>query len=253
MKSHLALSLGLGVWIFIFLFFIEPFELGRFSLSLKLFLISVYCIIEAVSYIIPLQYQKIVIKQQDNWYYKNEFIFILLLVLVGFIFNYSFYWIAVPHQTKAYSIPLFIELIYGPAILIVLPFVGISRVLISQKREEVIKEKEIPEKVTIQGEGKNEFTKLKLVQLVYVKSADNYVEVYYVEENTLHQKVLRGKISKIHKDFPELIKTHRSYLINPYHFKEFKTESDKFYSLLDYGVKVPVSRTFKKAVIEHCN
>ena len=53
---------------------------------------------------------------------------------------------------------------------------------------------------------------------------------------------MRGTISDVEEAFSQLLKTHRSFLINPIHFKQFKTENKKLFIDLGLGIIIPVSR-----------
>jgi DNA-binding LytR/AlgR family response regulator len=111
----------------------------------------------------------------------------------------------------------------------------------------VIKERSI----VIKGENKAEVLHLKESELVYIESANNYVKVFYLLEGELKNELFRTKISVLLNEFPLLLKTHRSFLINPIHFLEWKRESSQTILLLKPGItEIPVSKTFKKALVE---
>ncbi|WP_093869822.1 LytTR family DNA-binding domain-containing protein [Tenacibaculum sp. MAR_2010_89] len=44
------------------------------------------------------------------------------------------------------------------------------------------------------------------------------------------------------------MKTHRSFLINPNHFKQFKIENKKLYIDMGFGKKIPVSRNLQTSI-----
>ncbi len=94
--------------------------------------------------------------------------------------------------------------------------------------------------------------------LVMVKSWDNYIEVFYKENNEVVSDLLRNTIYNFNDmvdDYPFIIRCHRSYLINVNEVYKF-TGSTRGYQLTVKGIldKVPVSRsrislfkdTFKK-------
>lgn len=84
--------------------------------------------------------------------------------------------------------------------------------------------------------------------MISIQSSDNYVEVFYVVGKDLKKTLIRNKLSVIADEFPALLRTHRSYLINPYHFLQWKTEKSKLFVLLFHHTKVPVSKTNQKEV-----
>ncbi|WP_416370326.1 LytTR family transcriptional regulator DNA-binding domain-containing protein [Tenacibaculum ovolyticum] len=45
-----------------------------------------------------------------------------------------------------------------------------------------------------------------------------------------------------------MLKTHRSFLINPLHFKHFKTENKKLLIEVGFGYRIPVSRNLQASI-----
>ena len=95
------------------------------------------------------------------------------------------------------------------------------------------------------GENKRDVLRINLSDLVCVSSADNYVEVSYLIGGKLHKKLLRVTLKNIHPQVPSLLKTHRSFLINPSHFKDWKNANTIHLS----QIEVPVSKNYKKDVL----
>jgi DNA-binding LytR/AlgR family response regulator len=85
--------------------------------------------------------------------------------------------------------------------------------------------------------------RLDFNDLIVIKSDDNYVEVSFLNNSVLKKQLIRNKLSKIEIDIPELFRTHRSYLINPNHFQQFKMKNGKLSLILSSGIAIPVSKT----------
>jgi len=245
LAHHFLVALGLFLWTFVFLYFSEPFFINEFSLYDKLTLLPLYGLVESLSYWCAIFYQKRNIKK--DWLLKNEVIFTVILSISGAILNYLFYkYMVVSSPTDANSFIEFSQYMYVPSLVIILPLVLISRFLLGKFSDAI----PLRNKITIQGKGKYDFIKLNVNELLFIKSSDNYIEVNYIENNALKKKLLRNKITEIEKIVPSLLKTHRSYLINPSHFKGLKTENKKLYVYLDFEIKIPVSRTLQSQVKE---
>lgn len=238
-QNHFWIALGLSIWVFVFLYFSEPFDIHRFSTTEKLTLLPIYGLIEGLCYVIPLVYQYRVTKRQKTWYFKNEGIYLMLVVGVGTLINYVFYkYAVVPGEEGVYSYVDYTKLVYLPALAIILPFVIIARFIIGKFSERI----QLENQITIKGQGKYDFIQLNFHELVFVKSSDNYVEVYFFKGEAIEKKLVRSAISEIEKSFPELLKTHRSFLINPIHFKQYHIENKKLFVDLGYTTPIPVSR-----------
>jgi DNA-binding LytR/AlgR family response regulator len=105
--------------------------------------------------------------------------------------------------------------------------------------------------IVIKGENKAEVLHLTAAELVFIESANNYIKVHYLLQDELQSELFRNKISVLQEEFPFLLKTHRSFLINPVHFLEWKRESSQTILILKPGVtEIPVSKTYKKALVE---
>lgn len=93
--------------------------------------------------------------------------------------------------------------------------------------------------------GNYESLRLQMNDLICIQSSDNYVEVIFKEGEKLKTQLIRNKLTSVEEQLPELIRTHRSFLINPYHFKQWKTGNRKVQILLSDGIEVPVSKTYQ--------
>ncbi|GAA4969387.1 LytTR family DNA-binding domain-containing protein [Algibacter aquimarinus] len=65
--------------------------------------------------------------------------------------------------------------------------------------------------------------------------------------------MIRNKLSVIDNEFSELIRIHRSYLINPFHFQTWKTQNGKHLLVLSNNIETPVSKTYLEATKEVLN
>lgn len=131
-----------------------------------------------------------------------------------------------------------------PALSVILPILVIGRFAFGKYKNKKIE----AQKIEIQGEGNNESLRLLLNDLISIQSSDNYVEVIYTNGNMLKKNLLRNKLSVIEAAFPELLRTHRSYIINPFHFKNWNSQKGKHILVLTYNVEIPVSKTYFNSV-----
>ena len=96
-------------------------------------------------------------------------------------------------------------------------------------------------KITLRGEHSLDVLQLDWTDLICVKSANNYVEVYYQRAGQLHKKLLRATSKSIQQDLPKLKRVHRSYLINPLHFVEWRSKK----LIVLTHLEVPVSQSYQ--------
>jgi hypothetical protein len=71
--------------------------------------------------------------------------------------------------------------------------------------------------IHVASENQGESFDLDKNDLLYVQSAENYVEVYFLENGKIQKKVIRNTLKRFAKDWeaePSLFRCHKSYLIN---------------------------------------
>lgn len=242
-KHHLIIALGLAIWIFIFLFFTEPLDVGQLDEIEKLKFLPIYGVFGAVGYLLCLPIQSWLVRREGEWLLRSELIFTFTLVLIGFTAAWLVYfYVVMDANPYAYTIDYFVKAIYLPAAFTIFPILAIGRWSFGKYKEKQLEN----EKIEIHGVGNFEGIRLQWKDLIYIQSSDNYVEVFFKEGEKLKTQLIRNKLSTIEEQVPELIRTHRSFLINPVHFKQWKTGNRKLYIHLSEGIEVPVSKTYQE-------
>lgn len=98
------------------------------------------------------------------------------------------------------------------------------------------------------SENKSEIIKIDIDELILIKSADNYVEIFYRDNNKLHQKLIRNTLKNIEvqlKKYPAFIRCHRTYIINKKYVRDFKKNyTGYFLKLSEFNDDIPVSRQY---------
>ena len=91
--------------------------------------------------------------------------------------------------------------------------------------------------------------------LLYVESADNYVNIYYSNKGKFSRFMLRSTLKSIEDTFSEcdLVRCHRSYVVNFNKVKVLRKEKSGLFIDLDFAnsPEIPVSKTYAESVIEH--
>jgi len=150
----------------------------------------------------------------------------------------------VPNEPNPYTLTYFIGNLYLPAMLTILPIVVAGRWAFGKYKNKKMED----QKIEIEGEGAYEGLRLLWNDLISVKADDNYIEVSFLDGAVLKKQLIRNKLSVISEAFPELLRTHRSFLINPYHFWQWKTQGGKPFMTLSNGIEIPVSKTYTQQV-----
>ena len=246
LKHHLIIALGLAIWIFVFLYFTEPLDVSSLSNSNKLLWLIGYGLIGGFCYILflPLQYL-IYKKSKENWTIKSEFNFLFIISFCAIAMTRFYYlYVIMANDRNPYDLWFMLYRIFLPAIITILPIIIIGRFAFGKFRNK----KTEAQKIEIKGEGNYEGIRLFFKDVICIQSSDNYIEVYYLRGSDLRKTLIRNKLSVLANDFPDFLRTHRSYLINPYHFLQWKTEKSKLFIILFHHIEVPVSRTYQENV-----
>lgn len=236
-KHNLLIGIFISIWFFIFAYFIKPFDDGTIS-SIQWILISTgFSLIAFLSYCLIAVTQKSIYQKVLKWNIGFEIIILLLFHLLFLVITYLYY--KCPILNGEFGFLEFLQVIILKSALISTPIIVLAR---------IYSVKLIPiqdENIVIRGENKLDILKIKKTDLVCVSNSQNYVEIFYTEENQLKTKLIRSTLKKVQKDFDFLIQIHRSHLINPTHFKAWKNQDTIFLT----QIELPVSKNYKESLL----
>jgi DNA-binding LytR/AlgR family response regulator len=95
---------------------------------------------------------------------------------------------------------------------------------------------------------------IKKESLLYIESAENYVSICYLNKGKISKYLLRDTLKKIEESFSgtEIIRCHRSYMVNFEKVKVIKKDKDGLKLELDNPsvTDIPVSRTYVDNVMQ---
>lgn len=237
-EHHTIVAIVLTIWSFLFSILARPFEHGYMDLKIWLKVSAGFGLAIFISYFIVSLLQKIVFNKTKKWTLLYEVSIYIILYTLYTVITYAFY--RSSFIKGIYHFPEFFFKIIINVFLILTPIIVIAR----KYTLKLISQKETKE-ITIKGTNKLDFLKIKQAELVCVSNAQNYVEIFYMENEELKTKLIRSTLKKIQTDFEFLIQIHRSHLINPTHFKSWKDTNTIFVAQLE----LPVSKSYKNNLL----
>ena len=252
---HILIGVILGSILSFILIVLQPFGTNNFEHPLKKFLLAGYGFSLFFSYVVSHIVAVKTVKQSDRWNVGYELIFQVYSALLGFFFGYIYHDYFI--NQRAFSLIQFFEFMLYAA-LPIFPLIAFPNILLrylflnGNPKEEQIntsassskKEFEKDLYVTFKGENKNELVIVEKSKLVFVKSIDNYVQLYYLTKDGLQNKIIRSTLLKILTHAPFLIQVHRSYLIQLTPEFVLKGNSQKAYlELQGYPDQISVARS----------
>lgn len=108
--------------------------------------------------------------------------------------------------------------------------------------------------VTLTSENKAEDFTLLVSEIVYARSADNYVEIAYEEAGIVKKRMLRNTLKNIEQQFfafSYFIRTHRTCIVNIKYIKELHKSFNSHWLSLENSIEtIPVSRQYLLSVKE---
>lgn len=234
-KLHFWVGVSLGVWISTFLIVIAPFDIATVSLKNRLSMMPGYGILFMLTYFLLISFTTYfprIIPRKD---WKQE-LFVTLFMFGVPLAPVYLYYISDFIQGEYSLIDFFIQ-IYLPFFSLILPLLLVLRWVIKNLFEN--KKKQV-----ILGKNKYDKMVIPFSDLLFVKASDNYIEVHYLESQQLKKKLIRYTLKEVKEDIPELIQTHRSYLINPTHFISWNNKNSISITLS----QIPVSNSFRNLI-----
>lgn len=95
---------------------------------------------------------------------------------------------------------------------------------------------------------------IKKENLLYIESAENYISICYLNKNKVSKYLLRDTLKKIEENFSgtEIIRCHRSYMVNFDKVKVIRKDKDGLKLELDnpFVIDIPVSKTYVDSVMQ---
>ncbi|PLX12280.1 MAG: hypothetical protein C0597_13625 [Marinilabiliales bacterium] len=104
------------------------------------------------------------------------------------------------------------------------------------------------EEISIYSDTKSDKITLKFKNIVSVQSADNYIEVHYLEKEVVEKKLIRNTLKNIEIQLvkrPELMRCHRTSIVNMLHVEKLLRTYNGYSLKMNYlEHDIPVSRQY---------
>ena len=227
----------ISIWTFLFAFIIRPFDDGTLNFRLWLLISVGFSLMALTSYSLLAIIQKNIYLKLSRWNIGLEIGSLVFFYLIYLIGVYGYY--KSPFINGGYSFVEFTTIIFLKLALITAPVIILARRYLI---------KLIPVKVdilTIRGDNKLDILNIKKSDLICISNAQNYIEIFYTDNDQLKSKLIRYSLKKMQNDFDFLVQVHRSHLINPLHFKSWKNSN----TISLTQIELPVSKNYKEQLL----
>jgi len=265
-RKSLQRGLFIGFFIFLFLLVFQPFGLDAIPSPYLAWWIAGYGLITFASILVFQQgVQKLFPKffQEKSWTTGKEIMENLsILVLIGLAnYFYTIFFGGADWSIKGFLFLLGATLSVGVFPIIGLVFLNYTKKLkenlkIAQQMEKSLstKHEEISEMdrwIIIPSQYGQEVLQLPLEDLMWISSADNYVEVFYLQKGQLRKTLVRNNLAALEQDLSTMgvLRTHRSFMANLHHVSHIEGNAQGYQLIFEETKeKIPVSRKYASQI-----
>lgn len=261
---NLKVIFGISLFLFLFILFFQPFELRDFEFNDQLLIIAgfggiTFLILCLNNIVLPSIFPKVFLK--GNWrLYKDILLNFVSWAFLAIAFNFYARYVGLISITFHLSFRIILLGLIPVVSIIVLHQFKIYKIGF-QKIRELVKttaapyDLAVPEKeIEFITENKSENFNVSLSNLVIIKSANNYIEIYVNDNGNIKKKLIRSTLvyaENLLKSHSNIIRCHRTTLVNrDYIVKLVSSSQGVSLQLKNMEEKVHISRQYIMQVKE---
>lgn len=246
---------------FLFFFFFEPFRVNVLTTKQKLntsFLLSgiTFAILSFYLLVLPAYLKDFFSKKK--WFVLTEIIWDFWLMINVFVGYFIFFKYSGNHLISL-TIVDSLKILFLAALVITIVIVfNYQRILklnlknAIELNKKIQKQEEDVKFFYFDSEYKKDSIRLKIDDVILLKSAGNYVEIFYLSNNVLKKHLIRSSLKRIEEKLIEeksMFKCHRSYIVNINFIQN--AEADSFglkINIKNLDFPVPVSKNYVESL-----
>jgi len=246
-----------GVFSFLFLNIFEPFNISHWfeGIDTPLFIIITFF---SLSGMIALVLTQFVIRPMFRVQLTTRTSFLLWLLFEFFLLSIVMHLanhIITNHLVS--DLTEYFQTLKHTLLVLMLPYSIALLLLYVQEQLQVVEELTLKanrpsnaENVSIKDENGKVIMSLASRSILYFKSEDNYILLYYKVENQLKKELIRTNLKKLEQELnhPNFIRIHRSYMINSQNLISAAKTSRGYQVKMDLASEIvlPVSVTYQQ-------
>ncbi len=260
-KKNFQISFGISILVFLFLLFFQPFAIETFEFENKLLFFSGFGLIIFIFILLnQILFHNFLIKShrdETNDSLLSSLYFLSLILTTGLAFIFYIRYVGHGQIT-------FITVVKIIFICISLPVtIHLNNKLSSyqhrlkklmqenyslQNKLRQFSESYANKFVEIISENDADNFRIRVSEIVFVKSADNYVELGYIDNGEFKKKLIRNTLKNVEqqlREFNNFVRTHRTSLVNVQFINKLNKNFNTYWLSLDKAKEtIPVSRQY---------
>lgn len=254
LKRNAKIIFFISISIFVFLLLFQPLNISNLGNKDKLYLIAGIGIITFLSLslnlmVLPSLFPKIFLHRE--WIIWKEIIWnlwMLFTISLGYFLLYKTMGI-IDFQFNL-IVTLIVIAIFPLTLLIVFNQDRLLRLhlkVANELNERLHENKNVQDKlVHFDSEYQKDKLSIKARLLLLIRSADNYIEVFWKDGDTIKRQLIRGtllKAEELLEDYSFIFKCHRSYIVNINYIDRVEGNSQGYKLYFEnVDIEIPVSK-----------
>jgi len=254
LKHNVKNIFFISAGVFVFLFLFQPFEISSLPTRGKYYLLGGLCFSTFLSLslnllLIPSFFPRLF--RSATWNIKKEIAWdtwMLFTTLAGYFFVNNSLGI---EKFVFYTVIKLVLIAVIPITLLII--INHNKILRSNLKladdmsKKLWENKRVQEKIiTFNSNYQKDSLSIKISSLLLVKSANNYIEVFWKEGKSIKNQMVRCSMTyteELVKEYKFIFKCHRSYIININYIDKIEGNSQGYKLFFeDFSIPVPVSR-----------
>ncbi|MEM9918161.1 MAG: LytTR family DNA-binding domain-containing protein [Bacteroidota bacterium] len=260
-QRRLRSILGIGAFVAFFLIVFQPFGTDQAQFPYKNWFLGGYGLVISGSIILMEAFAGKLWRRQlpeEQWTVGKQFIWVSIYVSVALIACYLykqwFFQLPIRLSDLGYFYLLGITVAIFPIIIMTL----MDYIYQLQRNQKIAanilpspeQPSEAPQSQTrpllLKAENEKDLLEIPDNQLFYIQSADNYAEVVFRSEGSLHKSMLRNSLQRLEQQIavPHIKRCHRSFIVNLQQVEKVSGNAQGYkLHLFHQMAVVPVSRS----------
>lgn len=255
MKSDMRLMLSISFGVFLFILFFQPFHINLFDFNNRILFVAGFGGIVFILMALARISFHWIIDHYDNLLpsYLSSFV-IWTLSTVAFAFYLRF----------VGNVPITFFIVFKMALICMAPPITIrlrnllfelqqnnaelKNQLLTDQKEKGEKEQHPEAPIEFISENNTDKLSINSSKVVAIKTANNYVEVIYLKDETIKRKLFRNTLKNVElllTPHPHFMRTHRTCIVNVHFVDTLQNKANKIWLDIDgLDEKIPVSRQY---------
>lgn len=261
LKERFRILLGICLGIFLFVLFFEPFSIYLLDINNRLvFLVGltvIFFLLMVVVYVVlPHIFKKSRASIQEmllSSYVKGFILVVINSIALTFYLRY----VGLVEMSFLTIFKILVISMVPPIVVGLQDTINKlkqhdAELIIAREKDRHLLEKHkedvLARTITLYSEGGKETTSLRVADLVYVMSADNYVEIVYKNGEDFEKKLIRNTLKNIQQlldSYSNFVRCHRTCIVNIHYIDQLKKSHNNYWlSMKSIDKKIPVSRQY---------